>query len=273
MSGRLHGRSVVVTGAGSGIGNAIARHLAVNEGAKVVVTGRRAEPLEQLADEVGCLVCTGDMTSRDDVRKVLGTAVDEFGGLDALISNPGLLTLADFQNTDEQIWRDMLDTNTIAPFVLTQEAAPLMEQGGGGAVVFIASVAAYFAYAPDNAAYSSSKGAVLTLTRSLAVELGSANIRVNCICPGLVRTPMVDPIFQQVADAQGISLDEAYAVCGAELPTGRMGLPEDFGAPAAFLASDESRWITGAVLNVDGGTTALNPGIMSVVAQMNPTVQ
>lgn len=148
-----------------------------------------------------------------------------------------------------------------------------MEQGGGGAVVFVASVAAYFAYAPDNAAYSSSKGAVITLTRSLAVELGSANIRVNCICPGLVRTPMVDPIFQQVADAQGISLDEAYAICGAELPTGRMGLPEDFGAPAAFLASDESRWITGAVLNVDGGTTALNPGIMSVVAQMNPAGQ
>ena len=77
MSGRLHGRSVVVTGAGSGIGNAIARHLAVNEGAKVVVTGRRAEPLEQLADEVGCVVCTGDMTSRVDVRKVLGTAVEE----------------------------------------------------------------------------------------------------------------------------------------------------------------------------------------------------
>ena len=153
MRGRLHGRSVVVTGAGSGIGNDIARHLAVNEGAKVVVTGRRAEPLEQLAGEAGCVVCTGDMTSRDDVRKVLDTAVDEFGGLDALISNHGLLTLTDFQNTDEQIWREMLDTNTIAPFVLTQEVAPLMEQGGGGAVVFVASVAAYCAHAPDNAAY------------------------------------------------------------------------------------------------------------------------
>jgi|TARA_B100001059_G_scaffold79526_1_gene77400 NAD(P)-dependent dehydrogenase (short-subunit alcohol dehydrogenase family) len=273
MSGRLHGRSIVVTGAGSGIGSAIARHLAVNEGANVVITGRRAEPLEQLADETGCVVCTGDMTRREDVRKVLGTAVNEFGGLDALVSNHGLLTLADFKSTNEQVWRDMLDTNTIAPFVLTQEAAPLMEQGGGGAVIFVASVAAYFAYAPDNAAYSSSKGAVITMTRSLAVELGRANIRVNCICPGLVRTPMVDPIFQQVADARGVSLDEAYAICGAELPAGRIGLPGDFGAPVAFLASDESRWITGAVLNVDGGTTALNPGIMSVVAQMNPTGQ
>merc|ERR1711965_1016853 len=119
MSGRLRGRSIVVTGAGSGIGSAIARHLAVNEGANVVITGRRAEPLEQLADETGCVVCTGDMTRREDVRKVLGTAVNEFGGLDALVSNHGLLTLADFKSTNEQVWRDMLDTNTIAPFVLT----------------------------------------------------------------------------------------------------------------------------------------------------------
>lgn len=270
MTGRLSGRVAVVTGAGTGIGAAIARRLAMEEGAKVVITGRREEPLAALASETGALACPADVTRREDVRRLLGTAVETFGGLDILVSNHGLLAMADFETTDEAVWQDMLATNTVAPFVLAQEAAPLMDQRGGGAIVFVASVAAYFAYAPDNAAYSSSKGAVLTLTRSLAVELGPRNIRVNCVCPGLVQTPMVDPIFQRVADAQGISLDEAYALCGRALPAGRMGLPEDFGGPVAFLASDDAQWVTGAVLNVDGGTTALNPGIMSVVAHMTP---
>lgn len=268
MTGRLAGRVAVVTGAGSGIGSAIARRLAVEEGAQVIISGRRAAPLEALAAETGCVACPADVTRREDVKRLLGTAVERFGGLDVLVSNHGLLTLADFDSTDEAVWHDMLATNTVAPFVLAQEAVPLMEARGGGAIVFVASVAAYFAYAPDNAAYSSSKGAVITLTRSLAVELGPKNIRVNCVCPGLVRTPMVDPIFQRVADSRGFSLDEAYAACGQALPAGRMGLPEDFGGPVAFLASDDAAWVTGAVLDVDGGTTALNPGIMSVVAQL-----
>lgn len=265
---RLEGSGAIVTGAGTGIGTAIVRRL-VEEGAGVVAVGRRPEPLEALAAETGCVACPADLTSREDVRRVVSTAVERFGGLDVAIANHGQLTFATFETTDEATWRGMLDTNTVAPFVLAQECVPHMEARGGGSIVFVASISSYFAYAPDNAAYSASKGALITLTRSLAVELGPKGIRVNCIAPGLVRTPMVDPVFQQVADRRGISLDEAYAVCGAHLPSGRMGVPEDFGGPAAFLASDDARWVTGAVLNVDGGTTVLNPGMMGVMAQLD----
>ncbi|NNM01068.1 MAG: SDR family oxidoreductase [Gammaproteobacteria bacterium] len=270
MTRRLEGKVAIVTGAGSGIGAGIARRLAGPEGAGVVITGRRAGPLQDLAAETGCRACPADVSKREDVQRVINTAVESFGGLDILVVNHGLLTLADFDTTDEDTWARMLATNTVSPFMLAQEAAPHMAARGGGAIVFIASVSAYFAYAPDNAAYSSSKGAVITMTRSLAVELGGRGIRVNCVCPGLVQTPMVDPIFQRVADARGISLDEAYALCGKALPAQRMGRPEDFGGPVAFLVSDDAQWVTGAILNVDGGTTCMNPGIMSVMAQIDP---
>lgn len=265
---RLKDNVVIVTGAGTGIGAAVVEHLISVEGASVVAVGRRAEPLEALAQKTGCLPCAGDVSKRADVKRIIKTATSEYGGVDTMISNHGVLSLATFETTDEEVWRESLEINTVGPFLLAQESVPAMESRGGGSIVLVSSVAAYFAYPPDNVAYASSKGAVITMTRTLAVELGSKNIRVNCICPGLVRTPMVDPIFQQIADNRNVSLDEAYALAGRHLPAGRMGLPADFGGPCAFFASEDSRWVTGAILNVDGGTTVLNPGIMSVMREV-----
>jgi meso-butanediol dehydrogenase/(S,S)-butanediol dehydrogenase/diacetyl reductase len=265
---RLKDNVVIVTGAGTGIGAAVVEHLISVEGASVVAVGRRAEPLEALAEKTGCLPCAGDVSKRADVKRIIKTATSEYGGVDTMISNHGVLSLATFETTDEEVWRESLEINTVGPFLLAQESVPAMESRGGGSIVLVSSVAAYFAYPPDNVAYASSKGAVITMTRTLAVELGSKNIRVNCICPGLVRTPMVNPIFQQIADNRNVSLDEAYALAGRHLPAGRMGLPADFGGPCAFFASEDSRWVTGAILNVDGGTTVLNPGIMSVMREV-----
>jgi NAD(P)-dependent dehydrogenase (short-subunit alcohol dehydrogenase family) len=261
VSGRLEGKSARVTGGGSGIGEAIARRFAA-EGAGVTVMGRRAGPVRQVAAETGGLAVPGDVSSRDDVRRAVTGAVERFGRLDIVVANGAVLAAEHGSFADESVWRHTLDVNLLGAYLLAVESVPHLAEQGGGAIVTVASAVARFSWPPDPLHYSASKGGLVTLTRSLAVELGPLGIRVNCVSPGLVRTPMVEGLWRDLADGLGVDDAEALRRVGAALPLGRIGDPEELAAACLFLASDDSSFVTGAVLDVDGGTGAVNPAML-----------
>lgn len=248
----LDGQVALVTGGGTGIGAAIARRFAA-EGAAVAVMGRRPELLEAVAADIGGLAVPGDVTKPDDVRRVVATAVGRLGGLDIVVNNAG---------AESSEWDATLAVNVTGPYLVAREAVPRLVERGGGAVVNIASVAGLVA-GPDGTAYATSKAAVIMLTRSLAVELGPKGIRVNALCPGWVRTPMSEREMDELAAARGVTREEAFSLVSAELPLRRVAEPEEIAAACLFLASQEASFVTGAVLVADGGSTAVDVGMLA----------
>jgi len=241
---------VLVTGGGSGIGRAIAFRLAA-EGASIVVTGRRSEPLASLVADVesrgGCAVAiTGDVTSEKDAERFVTKAVDAFGRLDVLVNNAGAVRRGRLlHETPAEVWDTLVSVNLSGVYLVTRAAlAAMLPRTGDRNIVNVASALAH-SPAPGVAAYVAAKGGVVALTRSLAVEYGNKGIRANCVCPGLVPTSItyVDrPNFDE--------LREGYE---ALYPLGRLGAPNDIAAAVAYLASADAAWVTGVVLDVDGG--------------------
>lgn len=245
---RLAARSYVVTGAGSGIGAAIARRIAV-EGADVVVVGRTEAPLRAVADRIGAdgaraHVAAGDVGHEATAQRACAAAADVFGGLDGFVHCAGeVVRGVPLEATTRAQWDATMDAHVRALHWLVRAAVPLLRARGGGSVVTVASNLGLLAI-PGLAAYSAAKGAVISLTRALAVELGPDGIRVNALCPGLVETP---------ATAGSPRFDENRRGYGARAPLRRIGRPEDVAGAAAFLLGDDSRWLTGQALVVDGG--------------------
>jgi meso-butanediol dehydrogenase / (S,S)-butanediol dehydrogenase / diacetyl reductase len=162
-------------------------------------------------------------------------------------------------------WDETIAVNATGPYLVASGAAPFLAARGGGTIVNVASVAALVA-GPGEAAYASSKGAVVMLTRALAVELGTQGIRVNALCPGWVRTPMADESMDELAELRGLaSREDAYALVAGMLPLRRVAAPEEIAAAALFLASAESSFMTGSLLIVDGGGTAVDVGMLPFV--------
>lgn len=259
---RLLGKTVLVTGAGTGIGEAVVRRF-VAEGAAIVAMGRRAGPLEALAAELPAVaVCAGDISRRSDIKRAVNLARDRFGGLHGAVSAAGIIP----GGSDEASWLEALAINTMGPALTADVAIPAMAESGGGSFVIVGSIVAHFSFAPDNIPYCTSKGGLQSLTHALAVEHGKRGVRVNCVNPGLVDTPMIAPMVDRLARKAGVSHDEALALIGRDLPLGRLGRPEELAAACLFLVSDEASFVTGAILDVDGGTTSLNPGMMGYQA-------
>ena len=258
---QLEGRVALVTGGGSGIGAATARRFAA-EGAKVVVTGRRPEPLERVARETRGIACAGDASDPDAVRRAVATAVESFGGLDVVIANAGGAGTPAVADTDDAGWQRALDSNLTSAFLTARESLPALLRRGKGSIVVVASESALVA-APEGAGYTTAKTALLGLTRSLAVDYGRQGIRVNAICPGWVRTPMADAEIDKLAARRDLSRGEAYALAAEPLPLNRPGLPGEIAACCLFLASDESSFVTGSILVADGGATAVDVGTLA----------
>ena len=248
----LDGQVALVTGGGTGIGAAIARRLAA-EGAAVAVMGRRPEPLEAVAADIRGLAAPGDVTKSDDVRRVVSTTVGQLGGLDIVVNNAG---------SESSEWDAALAVNVTGPYLVAREAAPRLVERGGGAIVNISSVAGLVA-GPDGAAYAASKAALIMLSRSLAVELGPNGIRVNALCPGWVRTAMSEREMDELAAAHRVTREEAFALASADLPLRRVAQPEEIAAACLFLVSPEASFVTGAVLVADGGSTAVDVGMLA----------
>jgi NAD(P)-dependent dehydrogenase (short-subunit alcohol dehydrogenase family) len=258
---QLTGKVALVTGGGTGIGAATARRFAA-EGARVVVTGRRAEPLIAVADAIGGLAVAGDAALPGDMAKVVQTCLDEFGGLDTVVANAGGEGGGAVADTDEQTWADSLESNLTSCFVTCGQALPALLARGGGTIVIVSS-AAGIAAVPEGAGYTTAKTALLGLTRSLAVDYGPWGVRTNAVCPGWVRTPMADREMDGLAAARGGTREEAFALATARYPLRRAAEPDEIAACCLFLASQESSFVNGAVLVADGGAHAVDIGTLA----------
>jgi NAD(P)-dependent dehydrogenase (short-subunit alcohol dehydrogenase family) len=252
MSARLENKIALVTGAGTGIGRAIALAFA-NQGARIVLAGRRKALLEAVAREIGpgAFAVEADVSKKSDIDRALERTVRHFGGLTTVVNNAGVLHMGTAEQITEEQWNETFNVNVRGVWQLSTAALPYLRKQGGGSIINIASVLGING-ARNRAAYASSKGAVVLLTKCMAIDHGHENIRVNAICPGFVETELTERVFAQAPDPQLVRLERI-----AVHPIGRLGQPRDIAGLAVLLASDESTWLTGAVLPVDGGYLAV----------------
>jgi NAD(P)-dependent dehydrogenase (short-subunit alcohol dehydrogenase family) len=249
---RLGGKVAIVTGASSGLGKAIARRFAA-EGASVVVVGRRKELGESVASSIltaggKAIYAQADVSRAADIENVIKRALDGFGRLDILVNNAGVNpSMTAVVDMTEENWDHIVATNLKGVFLCSKFSIPEMVRGGGGAIVNVSSVTSLIGI-KARAGISATKGGVTSLTRSMAVDYGPQNVRVNCICPSFIETEMT---AQFLADKR--KDPAAWEQIIAAFPLRKLGTPDDVASAALFLASEESRWITGISLSVDGG--------------------
>jgi len=241
---RLEKKMAIVTGGGSGIGKAIAVAYA-REGASVVIAGRDSKKLAQAAEEIGagCLAVTADVSKSADVQKLVSTALEKFKRINVLVNNAAVLLPGTAESLSEQDFDQTFNINVRGLWLLSRAVLPHMRASGSGSIINIGSVLSLLG-ARNRVAYSASKGAVVAMTRAMALDHAAENIRVNCICPGIVETELVAKFnLDENARRQRVAMH----------PMGRFGQPEDVASAAVFLASDESGWTTGSAITVDGG--------------------
>jgi len=245
------GRTAVITGAAAGIGLATARQLA-SLGASVALLDR---DVERGAQAVESITAAGhraaffscDVTSSAEVQRAIDALVAHFGGIDVLVSNAGIQRYGEVTSTSEELWNEVISVNLNGCFLVSKYTIPHMLERGSGAIVIVGSVQSMSAIA-NSAAYVTSKHALLGLTRSMALDYATRGIRVNCVCPGSVDTPMLHWAASLSPDSQKV-LDN----CARQHALGRIATPEEVANAIAFLASDMASFITGAALLVDGG--------------------
>jgi meso-butanediol dehydrogenase/(S,S)-butanediol dehydrogenase/diacetyl reductase len=254
---RLEGRVAIISGGGTGIGAATAR-LFAREGAKVVVTGRRPEPLRAVADEVGGRAVAGDTADPEHVAEAVSVAREAFGGLDIVVANAGVGFGGAAADVDDERWGRTFDVNVTGAFRLIRAALPSLLERGKGSIVLVSSVSGLVS-GTESAAYVASKAAMIGLTKSLAVDYGPRGIRANALCPGWVITPMGDDSMDELAEMRSITRDDAYRLATRDIPLRRPATAEEIAACCLFLASDESAIVTGGTLVADGGVTAMDP--------------
>jgi meso-butanediol dehydrogenase/(S,S)-butanediol dehydrogenase/diacetyl reductase len=253
-------RVAIVTGGGTGIGAATARALAAG-GVSVVVTGRRSEPIDAVADSIGGVSVVADVTSEDDWGRVVTVAGEGFGGADILVANAGIEAFGSVETVALEQWRAVQRTNIDGVLLGMRAVVPAMRQKGGGSIVVVSSVAGLTS-GPEYAAYVTSKTAVLGLVRSAAVDLGPDQIRVNAICPGWTRTEMSERETELMAAEEGIGAEQLWSRLVEPLPLGRAADPEEIAACIEFLVGPGASFVTGAVLVVDGGGSAVDVGTL-----------
>jgi len=250
---RLQDKVVLVTGAGGGMGR-VATRMFAEQGAKVIAADLNTVGLEQTIAEVtegyadAILPVVGNVTNDADVQRMIADGVAKFGKLNVLYNNAGIMPGDDtsVEQTSPDMWDTVLDVNLKSIFLVCKHGIPQLRAAGGGSIVNIASFVALMGCTIPQDAYTASKGGVLSLTRSLAVQYGKEGIRANAICPGPIMTPMLETLFPS---------EEEKMKRLNRIPLGRFGRAEDIIWAGIFLASDESSWMTGSQFVVDGGIT------------------
>ena len=258
---RLEGKVALITGGGTGIGAAIARRF-VADGAKVCIAGRRKEMLDKVAGSLppeSITTCAGDVSRYEDVRRMVETSVAFGGKLNVLVNNAAKdqIPPANVVDIDPELFQKVLGVNLTGPFFTMRAAIPHMIKDGGGSIINVASVAGIRAI-PNMPAYVSSKGGLIMLSQQVALDFGPSRIRCNVICPGSVRTEMFEGAMTPFAKKHGTDLDGIFALFTKDLPLRRLASTDEVGGICSYLASDDSSFMTGVVLPVDGGTAIVD---------------
>ena len=247
---RLEGKVALITGGGSGMGK-VASELFAAEGANVVLTDVNDEAGEATASSIGerAFYVHADVSKEADAQAMVAAALDRFGRLDVLYNNAGIMPLDDGSVTDADgsIWDAVLAVNVKGVMYGCKFGIPAMLEHGGGSIINVASFVAWMGAATSQTAYTASKGAVLAMTREIAVEYARKGIRCNALCPGPIETPLLLALLSDDAKKQRRFV---------HIPMGRLGHAEELAKAALFLASDDASYMTGSSLIVDGGITA-----------------
>jgi meso-butanediol dehydrogenase / (S,S)-butanediol dehydrogenase / diacetyl reductase len=247
VSGRLEDRVALVTGGASGIGAACVKRFAA-EGAVVIGLDVNAVPESEWAERGAARFVVVDVRNEDSIRAAVSSVVQEQERLDIVVNAAGVEGIGTVIDIDREEWERVIGVNLTGTFLVCKHVLPVMVAAGGGSVVNLSSVEGLEAI-QSQPAYSASKGGVVLLTRNLAIDFGEAGVRVNCLCPGLIRTPMTEMLF----DPAIAEIRDRFI---AQHMLGRAGLPEEIASAALFLASDDASFVTGHALVVDGGFTA-----------------
>lgn len=251
--GRLSNKTALISGGASGIGRAIAR-LFLEEGAQVVISDINADALDgavkELAEFGMVSGVAGDVRSMADAGEMVKAAVGQHGSLDVLVCNAGITSVMPIEQLTEAEWDSVLTTNVKGMFTLVKHAVPHMKAQGGGTIVTLGSEMGIVAV-PESPAYNASKGAVIMFTKSIAIDLIRYNIRVNALCPGITRTPLLQAEVDNSLDPEKTAAEQATWA-----PIQRVADPREIAQGALFLASDASSFAVGSCLVLDGGFTA-----------------
>jgi len=252
----LTGKAAVVTGGGSGIGRATVLALA-EQGAAVTIADFDAAKGEAVAAEVRAaggkaVFVKTDVTKEADGKAMVDACVTAFGRLDVLVNNAGIVLPGTAVSTAEADWDKLFAVNVKGVFLCCKAAVPQMVKQGGGSIVNMASVAGLTAV-KERLGYCATKGAVIAMTRALAIDHVAEKIRVNCVCPGTVHTPLVEGYIKQYYEPQGKKREDVLQMLDARQPMGRMAQPDEIASAVAYLASDAAGFITGTELIIDGG--------------------
>lgn len=248
---KLKGTVSIITGGNSGIGRATSL-LFAREGSKVVVAGRNASKGNEVVKEVQrehgeAIFVRTDVSKSPEVKRLVETTIERFGKIDILFNNAAISPVGTILDTSEKEWSEVIGINLTGTYLCTKYVLPHMVKRRSGVIINTGSINSVMAMKKETA-YDASKGGVLLLTRAVAVDFAEFNIRANCICPGAIETPMLREIFAQQDDPAAAEADIVK-----KEPLGRIGTPEEVAKMALFLASDDSSFVTGAIMPVDGG--------------------
>ena len=257
IEGDLAGKIAVVCGGSTGIGRACALRLA-EAGASVAVVARRPEPIDEVVAMIGAaggeaLGIPADLSVSDEVKPAIERVAEHFGGIDVLVNSQGIQRYGTVEETSDELWDEVMNTNTRSMYLTARYVIPAMRMRGGGAIVNVGSVQG-LATQTQVAAYSTSKAANISLTRTIAVDYAKEGIRCNIVLPASIDTPML----REAADTfrgEG-TIDEMVGLWGKMHPLGRVGTPDDVAHLVVFLAGPKAAFITGAEIKVDGGMMA-----------------
>jgi len=250
---RLANKVGIITGAGSGIGEVTAK-LFANEGATVVLVGRNLDKLNRVVSEIkkngkNAVAIRADISNESEVQTVAEQTIRQLDRIDILVNNAGIINdPVQFHQTTDRVWNELINTNLIGTFRMTRAVLPSMMERKAGSIVNVSSVAGMKATEKvPLAVYNTTKAGIIMFTKSIALEYSQYKIRCNCVCPGTIRSPFLQPYLED---------EKARKVLDAAQPLGRIGEPYDVASAIMYLASDEAGWVTGAVLVVDGGITS-----------------